>query len=116
MRSSDRQILEKMDFKNVFIIHRIYAILRESFQIVKSIFLQNLAFMWVTWRDPMFFYFWLIFVGESDGVVEIQIFKIFRIHKNKVWIQPMHSRVKINTSILALIMHGLLDYYNLMND
>jgi len=35
-------------------------------------------------RDLMFLSFWLIFDVDSDGAIEIRIFKLFRIPRNKV--------------------------------
>ena len=37
----------------------------------------------------MFFSFLLIFDVDSDGAIEIPIFKLFRIPRNKVWIEPL---------------------------
>ena len=34
---------------------------------------------------------WLIFDVDSDGQVQISKFKLFRFHRNKVWIGPLHK-------------------------
>ena len=72
---------------------------------------ENWVFLW-NWfsnpllsRDVISLVFWLIFDGESDGVVEIPKFKnseipkIFRIHGNKVWIR----RLSENGSVRGIV-------------
>ena len=57
-----------------FITHRIYVIMRQSFNFVKMIFFENPL---VTW--PKFFDFWLNFYCKSDDIVEILKSKLFNI-------------------------------------
>lgn len=42
-------------------------------------------------RDLFFRFFVAIFVYESDDVLEPRKCNLFEIHKNKVWIQPLHT-------------------------
>ena len=106
MRSHDRRIFEKSSYYVIaapsnfsqvnkvpcwiwwaspiaFITYRIY-VMYSSFNFVKSIFLENPS---VTW--PHFFYFGFIFYCESENLIEISISKLFRIHWNQVWNQPI---------------------------
>jgi len=41
----------------------------------------------------MFLSFWLIFDVDSDGAVKTPIFKLFRIPRKKVWIEPLYPNL-----------------------
>ena len=59
----------------------------------------KICYIWYVWeflwnifsliRWTQFFDFWLISYSESDEIVEIPKFKLFRIHRSKVWNQPL---------------------------
>ena len=54
---------------------------------VSKLWTQNFEHFWKVTR-PHIFSFGLIFDVDSDDLVQISKFKLFRIHRNKFWIQP----------------------------
>ena len=57
---------------------------------VSKLWTQNFEHFWKV-TGPHIFSFWLIFDVDSDDLVQISKFKLFRIHRNKVWIGPLWS-------------------------
>ena len=62
---------------------------------VSKLWIENFRKFWQS-RDLMFPVSWLIFDEESDVLVEIRIFKLFRIPRNKVWIEPLLKQVHLS--------------------
>ena len=87
-----------------------YYVLKFKFRKIE--FLENPP---VTW--PHFFYFWFVFYCESDDIIEISKFKFFRIHRNKVWNQPLspltHQHKQFSKSVAIVYLAGMY-YFRLM--
>ena len=58
---------------------------------VSKLWTQNFEYFWKV-TGPHIFSFWLIFDVDSDDLVQISKFKLFRIHRNKVWIGPIRTQ------------------------
>ena len=94
-RVREIEITWPADFREKSILLKTYAWIKSFLKIV----FENLP---VTW--PQFLVSWFILDDKSDDINEIQKFKLFGIYRNKVWIQPLFSKVAQREVILKFIL------------